>query len=153
MVDMLKNVVGGEFTMGLKSENGGKTGTTDDQSDGWFMGFTPSLVGGVWTGGDDKWVRFDETDIGQGYYTARPVFEKLIKKLEADKTGLYDYKMKFPDPPAGFNEMTNCAKIKTEPLPEFLRPKLNLNTVAKDTTKGQTMPDSIRKKIKISLFQ
>jgi penicillin-binding protein 1A len=126
MVDMLKNVVSGEFTMNLKSENGGKTGTTNDQSDGWFMGVTPTLVGGVWTGADDKWVHFRSIDIGQGYFTARPVFERFVKKLEADKSHLYDPTVRFPTPPAGFKELTNCAKIKTEPLPEFLRPKLRV---------------------------
>lgn len=134
MVDMLKNVVGGEFTMHLKSENAGKTGTTNDQSDGWFMGFTPTLVGGVWTGAEDKWIHFRSIDIGQGYFMARPVFERFIKKLEADKTGLYDATIKFPKPPQGFNELTNCAKIKTEPLPEFLRPKQKI-IVAVDSLK------------------
>ncbi len=134
MVDMLKNVVGGEFTMNLKSENAGKTGTTNDQSDGWFMGFTPTLVGGVWTGADDKWVHFRSIDIGQGYFMARPVFERFVKKLESDKSGLYDAKAHFPAPPDGFKELTNCAKIKTEPLPEFLRPK-SPTLIVKDSIK------------------
>lgn len=113
MVDMLKNVVGGEFSMGLKSETAGKTGTTNDYSDGWFMGFTPSLVVGVWTGGDDKWIRFTNLNDGQGYVTARPVFQKLLRKLENDKTGIYDYSVKFPSPPQEFYELTNCDKFKT----------------------------------------
>lgn len=113
MVDMLKNVVGGEFSMGLKSETAGKTGTTNDYSDGWFMGFTPSLVVGVWTGGDDKWIRFNNLNDGQGYVTARPVFQKLLRKLENDKTGIYDYSVKFPSPPQEFYELTNCDKFKT----------------------------------------
>jgi penicillin-binding protein 1A len=148
MVDMLKNVVGGEFTMGLKSQNGGKTGTTNDQCDGWFCGFTPSLVATVWTGGDDKFIRFDNTDIGQGYYTARPVFEKFLKKLEADKTGLYDRKLSFAQAPEGFKELTNCAKIKTEPLPEFVRKKLNLvNLLEKKpvTTENIQKPIEVKK--------
>ncbi len=113
MVDMLKNVVGGQFSMGLKSENGGKTGTTNDFSDGWFMGITPSLVVGVWTGGDDKWIRFTNLDDGQGYTTARPVFKKLMQKLEADDRGIYDATIKFASPPEGFAELVNCKKIKT----------------------------------------
>ncbi|MBK7637915.1 MAG: hypothetical protein IPJ13_29280 [Saprospiraceae bacterium] len=82
MLDMLINNESGQFSMHLKSQNGGKTGTTDDQCDGWFVGLTPDLVVGIWTGGDDKWIRFIREDVGQGYFTARPVFEKFIKKLE-----------------------------------------------------------------------
>lgn len=114
MVDMLKHVVGGEFSMGLKSENGGKTGTTNDFSDGWFMGITPSLVVGVWTGGDDKWIRFTNLDDGQGYTTARPVFKKFFQKLEADATGIYNSTLTFAAPPEGFTEMVDCKKIKTQ---------------------------------------
>ncbi len=144
MLDMLQNNESGEFSMHLKSKNGGKTGTTDDQCDGWFIGLTPNLVVGIWTGGDDKWIRFLRDDVGQGYYTAKPVFEKLIKRLEADKTGIFDISAKFIDPPPGFKEMTNCAKFKSEPLPEFLRPKkpsedsLKVVTIVKDslTTSG-----------------
>lgn len=120
MVDMLKNVVGGDFSMKLKSPNGGKTGTTDDFVDGWFMGFTPTLVAGVWTGGDEKWIRFTNLDMGQGYVTARPAYERFFKKLEADNSGVYDANAKFPTPPKGFQELTNCPHIKTIP-PEVER--------------------------------
>ena len=113
MVDMLKNVTGGEFSMGLKTENGGKTGTTNDFSDGWFIGITPTLVVGVWTGGDDKWIRFNTLDEGQGYVTARPVFQKLLRKLEEDKSGIFDSSISFAPPPEGFNELINCHKVKT----------------------------------------
>jgi penicillin-binding protein 1A len=133
MVDMLKNVVGGDFSMGLISENGGKTGTTDDFVDGWFIGFTPTLVVGVWTGGDEKWIRFTNLDMGQGYVTARPAFQRFFKKLEADKSGLYNSKIKFPMPPAGFKELTNCPHIKTIP-PEIER-QMRLGIYKKDSVK------------------
>lgn len=122
-LDMLINNESGFFSMHLKSPNGGKTGTTDDQSDGWFVGLTPSLVVGVWTGGDDKWIRFIREDVGQGYFTARPVFEKFIRKLESDKSGLYNPKATFATPPDGFKALTNCKKVKTEKLQEFLKPR------------------------------
>ena len=123
MLDMLVNNETGEFSMHLKTPNGGKTGTTDDQCDGWYMGLTPDLAVGIWTGGDDKWIRFLRDDVGQGYFTAKPVFEKFIRKLEKDTTGIHNANTKFIDPPSGFKELTNCKKHKTEPLPEFLRPK------------------------------
>lgn len=132
IVDMLKNNVSGEFTMNLKSENGGKTGTTNDQSDGYYIGITPTLVGGVWTGGGEKWIRFANIDIGQGYFTARPAFERFMKKIELDKKVIYNSRSKFQAPPKGFKELTNCIKFKTEPLPEFLRPKMKFKE-SKDT--------------------
>lgn len=121
MLDMLVNNESHDFSMHLKSVNGGKTGTTDDQSDGWYIGLTPGLVVGIWTGGDEKWVRFLREDVGQGFFTARPVFEKFIRKLEKDSTGIYDYKAKFVEPPVGFKELTNCPKKKTEAIPEAIR--------------------------------
>lgn len=113
MVAMLRNNVSGKYTMGLKSSIGGKTGTTNDFADGWFMGVTPSLVTGIWTGGDDKWIRFLTLDEGQGFTMARPIAQKFFQKLEADQDCGYDYKADFPTPPAGYDDMINCSQWKT----------------------------------------
>jgi penicillin-binding protein 1A len=134
MVDMLRNVTSGDFTMGLKTENGGKTGTTNDFADGWFIGITPTLVAGVWTGGDDKFIRFTNLDIGQGYVSARPVFQRFFKKLESDKSGVFDSKKKFAKPPAGFYELTNCQKRKTIP-PEVERQMRKAKQAKQDSIK------------------
>lgn len=112
MLDMLKNNMRSSYGLGLKSQYGGKTGTTNDFSDGWFMGVTPELVVGVWTGGDDKWIRFLSLENGQGYVMARPVVMKLLKKLEADSSNIYNYNAKFSPPPVGFKELIDCEKFK-----------------------------------------
>ncbi len=112
MVDMLRNNTAGSYNMGLKSQYGGKTGTTNDYSDGWFMGVTPELIIGVWTGGDDKWIRFLSLENGQGFIMARPVVQKMLKKLESDSTGIYNYKAKFASPPEGFSDIIDCEKFK-----------------------------------------
>jgi penicillin-binding protein 1A len=64
----------------------GKTGTTQNNSDGWFMGITPDLVSGCWVGGEDRAVHFDRTDQGQGAAMALPIFAKYMQKVYADKT-------------------------------------------------------------------
>lgn len=117
MVDMLRNNVGGKYGMGVKSKVGGKTGTTNDYTDGWFMGITPNLVVGTWTGGDDQWIRFTTLDDGQGYVMARPIFQKFIKKLEKDSLATFDATADFPVPPPGFFDLVNCDKYK-QALPE-----------------------------------
>lgn len=114
MVDMLENNVAGRFRLeGVKSEIGGKTGTTNDYSDGWFMSITPNLVTGVWTGGDEKWVRFYTLEDGQGFVMARPIVQKLIYSLEQDSTCHFDYNKKFkvPDNPK-YKELIDCGKYK-----------------------------------------
>ena len=113
MVDMLKNNVGGKYGMGLKSQVGGKTGTTNDYSDGWFMGITPTLVTGIWTGGDDKWIRFLTLDEGQGYVMARPVFAKYMRAIEKDTSVNYNPDITFADPPLAFYDLVDCEKFKS----------------------------------------
>jgi len=98
MVDMLRNNVGGGFGLGIKVPAGGKTGTTNDYADGWFMGITPNLVTGTWVGGDEKWVRFYTLDDGQGFVMARPVFQKYMKKIEASKEIGFNSDATFADP-------------------------------------------------------
>ena len=63
----------------------GKTGTTQDNSDGWFMGITPDLVTGVWVGADERAIRFEKTDYGQGANMALPVWAYYMQKVKADK--------------------------------------------------------------------
>ncbi len=112
MVDMLKNNVGSGFSLGIKSKAGGKTGTTNDYCDGWFMGITPNLVVGTWVGGDDKWIRFLTLDDGQGFVMARPVFQKFMKGVEGDPAINFDTKADFLPPPDGFSDFIDCAKYK-----------------------------------------
>lgn len=131
MVDMLRNNVGGKYGMGLKSKVGGKTGTTNDYSDGWFMGITPELVTGIWTGGDDKWIRFLTLDEGQGYVMARPIFEKYMRKIEKDSTVIYNAEADFPKPPPGFFSLIDCEKYKSVD-PEDEQNQIQQNKVDQD---------------------
>lgn len=112
MVDMLRNNTAGRYALGIKSQHGGKTGTTNDYGDAWFMGITPTLVAGTWVGGDDKWIRFTTLNDGQGYVTARPIVDKFLRKIETDSLCNYDPSITFARPPAGFIDMTDCDKYK-----------------------------------------
>lgn len=109
--DMLQNNCKRNFAFKFKSKAGGKTGTTNDFVDGWFLGFTPSLVVGVWTGGEERYIRFTNLDDGQGFVTARPLFEKYITALEKKSTQ-YDPKLSFPTPDAGMKAIINCSHYK-----------------------------------------
>jgi penicillin-binding protein 1A len=68
----------------IKYPTAGKTGTTQNNSDGWFIGITPDLVTGVWTGAEDRSVRFSRTDLGQGANMALPIYGYYMNKVYAD---------------------------------------------------------------------
>lgn len=125
LVDMLRNNVGGGFGLGIKVPAGGKTGTTNDYADGWFMGITPNLVTGTWVGGDEKWVRFYTLDDGQGFVMARPVFQKYMKAIEADTDINFDTDAKFADPPPGFSDLADCSRYKQKDPEEERDNRLN----------------------------
>jgi penicillin-binding protein 1A len=85
---------------------GGKTGTTQNHSDGWYIGITPDLTAGVWVGGDDRSVRFDAMRLGQGAAMALPIYGLFMQKVYADKTiGLTQGPF---ERPAGFNVGLDC---------------------------------------------
>lgn len=85
MSEMLQRIQRGKFR-GVKAQYGGKTGTTNFQADGWFMGITPDLVVGTWVGCDDRFIRFRSLTYGQGGKMARPIFANLLRNLESDAT-------------------------------------------------------------------
>lgn len=82
---------------GVQGEIAGKTGTTNDNSDAWFMGYTPQLIAGVWTGCDDRFVRFS-SDVGQGSSVALPIWAYFYSKAAADRNTGLDTKMTFVKP-------------------------------------------------------
>ncbi len=104
MLYMLKGVVDGgtggriRFRHNLRCEMGAKTGTTNNNSDAWFMGFTPSLVSGVWVGGDDRDIHFDSMRMGQGATMALPIWAYYMKRVFADKSLGYDENETFDVP-------------------------------------------------------
>ena len=81
------------------AEMGGKTGTTNDNSDAWFMGYTPQLLAGSWVGCDDRFVRLNKNDTrGYGGYAARPIWESFYKKVYGDKKLGIDRDARFSKP-------------------------------------------------------
>ena len=94
---------------GITADMGGKTGTTNDNSDAWFMGFTPSLVSGCWVGGDERDIHFSRMTYGQGAAAALPIWAMYMKKVYDDPTLGYDQQERFKLP-EGFDP---CAGSET----------------------------------------
>ena len=86
---------------------GGKTGTTSNYSDGWYMGLTKDLVSGVWVGGEDRSIHFLRSQQGEGGRMALPIFGRYMEKVYQDKKLSYDYGP-FPKPPATLKRKYVC---------------------------------------------
>lgn len=102
----------------LRNPIGGKTGTTQSNSDGWFIGITPELVSGVWTGGEDPGVRFRNTGLGQGATMALPIFGYYMNKVYADES-IDISKGKFVIPDNYVDDYTNCNNQPTTEQPDI----------------------------------
>lgn len=104
----------------LTAQMGGKTGTTNFNADGWFMGFTPQLVSGVWVGGEERYIHFNGMALGQGASMALPIYGYYMQKVYADKQLHYsqDETFSFPD------DLDLCHK---EYLGEFVDENANAN--------------------------
>ena len=110
MLDMLRAVIDGgtggrlRFRYNLKGQMGGKTGTTQNNSDGWFMSFTPEIVAGAWVGGEERSIHFDTMAMGQGASMALPIHGLFYQKIYADKelkmsdNGVFNIPEEFSDP-------------------------------------------------------
>ena len=105
---------------GFKNPIAGKTGTTQKNSDGYFMGITPDLTTGVWVGADDRSVHFRSTRLGQGSHTALPIWALYMKKVYNDPN-LKVSKGDFPKPYApGVDLDFNCWQYENEERDEFI---------------------------------
>ena len=93
------------------AEMGGKTGTTNDNSDFWFMGFTPQLLGGVWVGCDDRFIRI-ENSAYYGGTAARPIWQAFFRKVYADKSLGIDKNAEFVKPAELQNEINNADMMR-----------------------------------------
>ena len=115
MIELMKGVVESGTGTRLRTRHGlanpiaGKTGTTQNQSDGWFMGLTPSLSTGVWTGNEDRSVHFRSLALGQGANSALPIWAIYMKKIYNDPT-INLYKGDFDKPLKPLSVETNCAQ-------------------------------------------
>lgn len=116
MIVLLRGVVDGgtgsrlRFKYNLQGEICAKTGTTNRNSDAWFMGFTPQLVSGCWVGGEDRDIHFDSMRMGQGASMALPIWAIFMKKVYADPSLGYS-------PSVSFNIDSNfnpCEQQNTE---------------------------------------
>ena len=124
MLTLLRGVVDAgtanrlRYNYRFSGQLGGKTGTTQNNSDGWFIGFTPSLVSGVWVGGEDRAVHFDYTTDGQGASMALPIWGIFMRKVYGDPLLGYSEGEKFKIP-STFNPDAGCSG---EALPEESTP-------------------------------
>jgi penicillin-binding protein 1A len=98
------------FKYGFQNEMGGKTGTTQNQSDGWFMGITPNLVSGVWTGCEDRSAHFRDIYFGQGANMALPVYAEYLQRVYADTALTAIYPIDF-DIPKSIDVRLDCGEV------------------------------------------
>ena len=120
MVEMLRNVINNgtavrlRYRFKLPGDIIGKTGTTQNYSDGWFMGATPDLVAGSWVGCDDRYIRFKSMENGQGASTALPIWAKFFQKVYADSAHFKSQispEHKFAEPEERMNIELDCSKF------------------------------------------
>ncbi|MBW6491190.1 MAG: transglycosylase domain-containing protein [Lentimicrobium sp.] len=119
MLELMKGVVESgtgvrlRYKYGINYPVAGKTGTTQNNTDGWFMGLTPDLVTGVWVGGEDRSIRFRTITLGQGANMALPIWALYMRRVYADeKLKLSTGDFERPNSPLSVE--TNCAKFEAE---------------------------------------
>lgn len=163
MTDLLKGVVnGGTATRGVRTFfNGpcaGKTGTTNDYADAWFVGFTPQLAAGVWVGFDDQRVRFQSGD-GQGGRAAAPIFGRFMQKVYDDPS--INLPLGYFAQPPGVVSDTICVETKKkarqfcpQTTTELINAKYPLSLcekhVSQDWVRDADTTDNVRRKSKIT---
>lgn len=127
MVDMLKAVVDGgtagrlRWRYGLTQPMGGKTGTTNDNADAWFLGITPKLVSAVWTGAEDRGISFESMAEGQGAQAALPIYGIFMQKVYKDPKFAELAKADFKLPEGGLTRELDCSKYQQFMEPDEVR--------------------------------
>jgi len=123
MVEMLKRVVFQgiaapiRYDFQLFGDIGGKTGTSQSQADGWFVGFTSNLVTGAWVGAENPAIHFKTMELGQASHTALPINGEFLRMLNKDDSFQYYLKEDFKKPPKDVLKFFDCLSRKNVPRP------------------------------------
>jgi penicillin-binding protein 1A len=128
-----------EYDLWKGNEIGGKTGTTSNHSDGWFMGVTKDLVTGIWVGGEDRSIHFRTSNLGEGSKTALPVFGIYMEKIYQDKN--LGYTMgRFPGPTVEISKKYNCTTVlPRQEVPDSLNLDFNLFNILRQVNPNDTI--------------
>ncbi|MFO7658213.1 MAG: transglycosylase domain-containing protein [Bacteroidales bacterium] len=124
MTAMLQNVVNQgtasnlRTVYGFNNELAGKTGTTQQNTDGWFIGYTPDLIAGVWVGGDNPCIRFRSMAYGQGSHAAMPIWAMFMNKIYTDPLYRFSKQSRF-NIPENIQSELNCADFKEQQYDSF----------------------------------
>lgn len=123
-------------------EMGGKTGTTNDNADAWFMGYTPQLLAGAWVGCDDRFIQIASNE-GMGGKAARPIWEAFFKKVYADKSLGISRDAEFVKPADLQNEINNADMMRIiDSVPDMHDQDVNANDYSLDTSYQYMKPES-----------
>lgn len=149
MVEMMKGVISDgtgrslRSTYGLTCDLAGKTGTTNDNTDGWFIGYTPTLVAGCWVGNDIPAIHFRTTAYGQGAHTAMPIFGKFMGKAESDPRFAKYTNATFSELPDYISSSLECDYFsETEPKKGFFESIFGRKDEVTDNTQEEEEPAS-----------
>ena len=112
------------YRFGLTGEIGGKTGTTNNNADGWFIGYTPQLTAGVWTGFENEQIHFEYIGNGGGSASALPIWGLFMKKVTSDPSLIKYYNKEAFDRPVGYNLVLTCTgeDVETAEATETVEP-------------------------------
>ncbi len=125
----------------LKSDLAGKTGTTQDNVDGWFIGYNPSLVAGAWVGADNSGVHFRTTALGGGAHTGLPIFARFMQQVERDPAYSTIANAQFPPLSDDLLDLLNCWDYSLEDPNMSMLEKLFDGFVKSDTIKRRKLQD------------
>ena len=138
MVRMLQQASVGALG-GVKGPIGGKTGTTNDQTDGWYMGLTPELVVGTWVGGDNRWLRFRSLRYGSGAHMAKPFFREFVKAAQKDEKIAWNTKRDFYRPRGSLGIELDCDAYSSGDNDDILEGQDSLFLLPDDPFGGGTI--------------
>ena len=133
---------------GLKMDIAGKTGTTQDNADGWFIGITPNLVTGVWVGGESPLVRFRTLELGQGSRTALPIWGEYTRRIAIDPAYKGFYNSQFEPLPPNLRASLECASFREEPPQENFVERVFNSVTEIATEKFKELKESWKKRRK-----
>ncbi len=145
MVEIMKGVVEAgtgrdlRSVYGLKGDLAGKTGTTQNNADGWFIGYNPSLVAGAWVGADNPSIHFRTTGLGQGAHTALPIFARFMQELEKDPVYRSIALAQFPPLSDELAARMDCPAYSLEDPNPGLFEKIFDGLLKSDTTKTRKL--------------